>query len=111
MSRQKTRRENLKRLIAEYGTISALAEVVDTSEKYLGQLIRETQHSSGRTRTLGDELADRIESACGLPQGWLDTIHGQEEPKLSAQEFELVRRYRAGNAALKRALLAVARLV
>jgi len=102
------RRDNLRTLISEFKTIAAVAEMSDTSEKYLSEVLRQKGN-----RSIGSKVAKKLEDGCGKPPGWMDIDHSdsvQEEGELTATEAELLRRYRAASPAKRRALLAVARL-
>lgn len=114
MTRNAIRLANLKRLVAEYGTIAALAEVSGTSDKYLSQLLNEAPLPSGKRRTIGNQTANKIEAGCKLPPGWMDTDQEATDipstSPLSKPELELIKAYREGGPAKQRALLAVARI-
>lgn len=67
------RRMNMEALIArpEIRTALKLAELAGTDASYLSSLRR-----PGRTnRVIGSDLARRMESGCGLPEGWMDRLH------------------------------------
>lgn len=73
------RRENLERLIEQFGTMDALASEVGTSPIYLSQIKNRTKSSkSGRRREMGTALARRLEAALGKPDGWMDQDHSQD---------------------------------
>ncbi|MDD2663981.1 MAG: hypothetical protein PHD19_09490 [Dechloromonas sp.] len=114
MARKEIRLHNLRVLIDEYGTISALAEATGTSEKYISQLLHETPLPSGRSRAMGDALAEKIEAGCRKPKGWIDfdrrSAQPHEDGPLTAQEAELLRLFKAADKAQRRAIMAVARL-
>lgn len=67
---KEVRRENLAALVAKAGSQSQLADIVGTNRLYLSQIL-----SSVTARDLGDRLARRIETAMGLPDGWMDSTH------------------------------------
>lgn len=59
---------NLNVLIKEAGSAAALAAQAGTSPVYLSQL-------RNGSRSIGNTLARRLESACHKPNGWLDNEH------------------------------------
>lgn len=115
MNRKDIRHINLLALIAEYKTLTALAEAALTSEKYLWQVLHRIPLKSGNPRQIGDRLAEKIEIGCGKPPGWMDNDHRKQpmaaSQALSTQEAELLRCFRAAGPANRRTLLAVARLI
>lgn len=75
----KTRRERLEQLIAEYGSIAALnvAMGMDRTDATFSQIRNQAVHSkTGKPRTMGDDLARRIEVTLSKPEGWMDTPPG-----------------------------------
>lgn len=114
MTRQDIRMANLRKLIAEFGSNSALANAVGTNEKYLSQLLNMLPLPSGNHRSLGDKLARRLERCSGKPDGWMDRDHDASIPvsyaNLSLEENELLRLYREANTFKRRAIMVVARL-
>lgn len=114
MSRNAIRLHNLKTLVAEFGTITALAEASGISEKYLSQLVNESRLKSGAKRKIGDQSVEKLEAGCRLPNGWMDTDRREGEapssPPLNPAEIELLKQFREGSPAKRRAMLAVARL-
>lgn len=69
------RRDNLERLIAEFGTMEALAAAADTTPVYLSQVRRQAiDVKTGKPRELGTGMARRLEKACDPPKpvGWMD---------------------------------------
>ena len=63
--RDATRRENLKALVARYGSIRALALAISRSPNQIGEMM------NGK-RPFGDTLKDHIESTLSLDPGYLD---------------------------------------
>lgn len=61
------RKANLRRLIAEAGTLSAFAQRVDVNPDYLSSIV-----SARGKRNAGDDLMRRVEAAYKLPLGTLD---------------------------------------
>lgn len=71
------RRENLDLLVAELGTLAAVAEAAGTTSVYLSQVRNRTLDvKSGRPREMGAAMARRLEDACGKPTGWMDHDQG-----------------------------------
>ena len=61
------RRDNLRRLVREYGGQAKLAERVDTDPAYISQIL------SPRTRAdMGNRFARKVEEQLNLPRGWMD---------------------------------------
>lgn len=77
------RRQNLEIAIRRIGSAAKLAEAAKTSPAYLSQIKNRTPDSkSGTPKTMGDDIARRIEAALGEAQGWMDASHdpaGQQE--------------------------------
>jgi phage repressor protein C with HTH and peptisase S24 domain len=72
------RRANLLLAIDRMQTAAKLAERVGTSAAYLSQLKNQTPESkTGKPKTMGEDLARRIESALDEAPGWMDTDHDQ----------------------------------
>ncbi len=70
------RRANLQALIAEAGNIDALAERSGVSAKYISQILNKWQGKADRKpRSVGTQLARRIETALGKPHAWMDHDH------------------------------------
>lgn len=64
---RETRRSNMEALAREHGSLKALAELVDTNERYLSQIRNRTGH-------MGNALARKFERklAPERPVGWMD---------------------------------------
>lgn len=70
------RRENLVLAINRVRTAAKLAELTGTAAAYLSQIKSSTPDSkSGTPKTMGDDLARRIEDAIGESPGWMDKDH------------------------------------
>lgn len=109
MTRPDIRLANLKRLIAEFGTIARVAELSETSEKYLSNLL----NAGPDGKKLGNRVAEKLETGCCKPPGWMDLpeeIVATEAEKLTATEAELLRRFRTASPEKRRAMMAVARI-
>ena len=66
---------NLELLVEEAGTAAALARRVGTNESYLSQIRRQLPTAKGTPRSIGDDLAEKLESGMGKPMGWMDEPH------------------------------------
>lgn len=82
------RRRNLRTLIKEQGTATALAEKAQTSAAYISQIL------SPKTKAfVGDALARRLEGAMHKPHGWMDTLHyevgvsSKQEPRQTMADY------------------------
>ncbi|MFZ1643128.1 MAG: helix-turn-helix transcriptional regulator [Candidatus Contendobacter sp.] len=62
---QQRRRENLKRLLADYPTQRHFADAAGLS-------VAQVSHLVTGVREMGEEIARRIEQATGLEMGWMD---------------------------------------
>lgn len=75
--RKEIRHANLGLLIKEFGSLAEVARLAQTSEKYLWQIMnRVVQRNSARS--VGDELAEKLEIKCNKPAGWMDEDHRPE---------------------------------
>lgn len=83
---RETRRRNLEILIKETGSTAKLATDAGTSASYLSQIINKVTTPSGTQRSVGDDLATKLEEAANKPNGWMDEKHsafpsvGDHEP-------------------------------
>ena len=68
----RVRLQNLRRLIAEAGSLSALARRAGVSRAYLARVRAGTPYPSGNPRRMGDRMAAKLERAMGRPVGWMD---------------------------------------
>ena len=66
------RLKNLGRLIAEAGSLSALADRAAVSPANLSHVRAGTPYASGTARRMGDRLAAKLERAMGKPPGWMN---------------------------------------
>lgn len=89
-----TRRQRLAILVKEAGSsLAALNEKLglDRTDATLSQIRTSAKHSkTGKPRSMGDELARKIEERMNLPQGWMDTppshayLHDGNDPMAKA---------------------------
>lgn len=71
------REKNLRLLIAESGSSQgAFANTIDTAAAYLSQIFSPTIK-----RSMGDQVARKIETKLNLPKGWMDSHHQSGEYK------------------------------
>lgn len=70
---------NLKRLIQTHGSQRKLADLVETNPSYISQILTKVQ-ANGRSRTVGNDFARKIEDKLGLPHGWMDSNHDMPQP-------------------------------
>jgi phage repressor protein C with HTH and peptisase S24 domain len=74
------RRQNLLIAIERSGSAAKLAEKAKTSAAYLSQIKNRTPDSkSGTPKTMGDDMARRIEAAIGEQPGWMDVSREPQE--------------------------------
>lgn len=79
-----TRRQRLQMLIAQYGSLATLNDQLDLprTDATLSQIKNQSpHHRTGKPRSMGDDLARKIEAKLNLPEGWMDT------PPLLADRF------------------------
>lgn len=70
------RRDNLLIALARMGAASKLASVAGVSAVYLSQVKnRSPESKTGKPKTMGDDVARKIEVALSEPEGWMDTPH------------------------------------
>ena len=68
--------DNLERLVVEMGTLTRVADAAQTTPIYLSQVRRRSaKQETGKQRTMGSEIARRIEAGCKKPSGWMDHDH------------------------------------
>lgn len=85
------RRQNLEIAIKRAGTAAKLAEAANTSAAYLSQIKNRTPDSkSGTPKTMGDDMARRIEVAIGEPHGWMDVPHALQPTSVVDDLIQLV---------------------
>ena len=76
---QAIRHANLLLLLQELGlrrgAAAALSRLSGVPQPYISQLKLASAHSSGATRTMGDDTARALEVGMGKPNGWMDHDH------------------------------------
>ena len=79
------RRQNLNRLVAEYGGAGGLANAIDMSSLVIASLLKPwDEQIAGMRATVDDALARRLEFMCDLPLGCLDA--GADAPVAQAPQ-------------------------
>ena len=92
------RLQNLRRLIAEAGSLSALARRAGVSRAYLARVRAGTPYPSGNPRRMGDRVAAKLERAMDRPVGWMDGPPRRARTPLPPGEgFPVVSWVQAGN--------------
>lgn len=77
VTRTDIRIRNLMRLIAEAdGSQAELARRSATSRTYISQVLHGYEGDTGKSRSVGDRLARKLEKGMGKPIGWMDRDHG-----------------------------------
>lgn len=83
------RRLNLLLAIKRVRTAAKLAALAETAPAYLSQIKNRTPDSkSGTPKTMGDDVARRIELAINEPSGWMDTHHPAEWSAVLSDESQ-----------------------
>jgi transcriptional regulator with XRE-family HTH domain len=86
------RRDNLKRLRDELGSVQELADTIGKGHSQVSQWLNASTHSaSGKPRSVSSASCREIEKAIGKPEGWMDVEHGDLKPVESTKEVELRR--------------------
>lgn len=76
-----TRRENLRRLMGEWGGPTSLSKKLGHSNgSYLAQLI-----GPNPSREISEKVAREMETKLGLPIGWMDASHPSDGQRLNDQ--------------------------
>jgi len=70
MENKEIRLINLRKLLKEASSASALAYAAGTSPAYISQILSQKTKSS-----IGNRLARKLETATNRPRGWLDQLH------------------------------------
>jgi hypothetical protein len=112
---QHIRLANLRLLVTLFGTPRAAADLSDTSEGYLKEILRGDTLPSGKAKSVGDDLARKLEKGCGKPEGWMDVSHQGESQTppgelLTPEDRALLTLYRRADPELKAAIMQVAKL-
>jgi len=91
-----TRRDNLKRLLDQRfrGRIAELGRAIERDDAYVWQLL------NGK-RNIGERVARAIEAKLDLAPGALDSATMSGQTALTADELELVQRYRQASSTWK----------
>lgn len=70
---------NLQKLVAEMKTSAAVAKAASTAPSYISQILTRAPSRTGKPRDVGSDLARKLESGCGKPVGWMDSLHDGDE--------------------------------
>lgn len=78
---EEIRRENLRTLIARHGGQRAFGDIAGIKNPaQISQWVNGLRNSkTGKPRVMSGATARAIEEALGLPPGWVDTSHGEDE--------------------------------
>jgi hypothetical protein len=89
------RRANLNLLLQEVGEgrgdAAKLSRFTKVSAPTISQLRRVTHYSNGVERTMGDDIARKLEKGMGKPVGWMDHPH---EVTRDGDEIDFLQTYR-----------------
>lgn len=103
------RRANLNLLLKEVGegrgAAAKLARITGVAAPIISQLRRVTHYQDGKERSMGDDVARKLERAMSKPLGWMDQSH---ETTKSTDEAEFLRTFRALRPDQQAALAALA---
>jgi hypothetical protein len=90
-----TRRANLNLLLQEVGAgrgdAAQLSRLTSVKAPTISQLRRPTFYKNGVERTMGDDIARKLEKGMGKPTGWMDHPH---EVTRDGDESEFLQTYR-----------------
>jgi hypothetical protein len=84
-----TRRARLQMLLDKHGTLAAINDLIELprTDATLSQIKNQSpHHKTGKPRSMGDDMARRIEEKLDLETGWMDTppsyseLHGEADP-------------------------------
>lgn len=75
---ERIRLNNLELLIVEAGSAAKLAGLAGTNSSYLSQVRRQMPTKKGTPRSIGDDLAGKLEQGMGKYEGWMDEPHQAE---------------------------------
>ncbi len=118
------RHANLLLAIRRIGSARKLADLAEVNAAYLSQVKSGSPESkTGKPKTMGDDVARKIEDALGEPEGWMDVEHEVQQDAandapaarvgdlVSAAELsELIELYASASDDERRAMLVSARL-
>jgi hypothetical protein len=115
MTIQRIRLENLRLLVSLFGSPRNLADLSDTSEGYIKEILRGDKLPSGKPKSVGDDVARKLETGTDHEEGWMDVSHegqSQDPPgeTLTPEERTLLVLYRRASPELQEVILHTARL-
>ncbi|WP_243140671.1 S24 family peptidase [Pelistega ratti] len=74
------RLDNLRVLISEAGNQVKLAELVGVAPSYINTLAKQRiDASTGKSKSIGESMARKLEVAMDKPYGWLDQDHSEHK--------------------------------
>lgn len=77
------RQQNLAILVAQYGSVAALAAAIDRSPAQISQWLNQSKDSkTGKPRGMRSTSARYVETSCGKPRGWMDESHAEVDSRL-----------------------------
>lgn len=83
------RRANLQIAIKRAGNAAKLATLAGASAAYFSQIKTGALESkTKKPKTMGDDVAERIEVAINVPAGWMDVEHTSEEKAANDHPIE-----------------------
>lgn len=86
------RRDNLRRLRDEFGSVQELADRIGKSSSQVSQWLNASAHStSGKPRTISSGSCREIEKSVGRSEGWMDVEH-QEIAAVETSEAAQLRK-------------------
>lgn len=105
------RRANLNLLLKEVGEgrgdAAKLARLTGVKAPTISQLRRQTHYTNGVERTMGDDIARKLEQGMDKPLGWMDHPH---DTTRSRDEVDFLRTFRTLTSEQREHLAATAEL-
>ncbi|MGC8732611.1 MAG: S24 family peptidase [Halothiobacillaceae bacterium] len=88
---EEIRQQNLAFLVAEYGSVAAVAEAIDRSPAQVSQWLNQSKDSkTGKPRGMRSGSARYVEDRCGKSRGWMDEPHASQDTDLiTISRFDL----------------------
>lgn len=83
---EEIRRDNLRLLVQEFGSVAECAKRLDKSSPQVSQWLNASVDAkSGKPRNMSKEIAREVESKLGRPYLWMDTLHEEDSTSGGAQ--------------------------
>lgn len=88
---EEIRQQNLALLVAEHGSVVAVAETIDRSPAQVSQWLNQSKDSkTGKPRGMRSGSARYVEDRCGKAHGWMDEPHTEEKSSfITLPRFDL----------------------